>query len=263
MSENRYDDDRFDYEIVDGKKIRVRPTEKGSEVDEYGYFRRQRNHFTRAFADANEQSAASSADGKTDVQSGFPLKAEPYRYRLIWAKGCHWSNRASIVRELLGLQDVISVNLAGHGEHEKNLGWEFVFNDGFKDPLTGDRFLSEAYYRADWEYGGRTTVPALIDLKAEGGPAVVNNDYNWLTVYFETAFRPYHRKGAPDLYPEALRKEIDAENFCSLTTSTTRSTAAGSAHRKKVTGRATIHFMRRWTCWRSVCLKIVFSSATM
>lgn len=225
MSENR-----FDYEIVNGRKIRVRPTELGSEVDEYGTFRRQGNHYTIPFADT-DGTIPGEPDGEgsigritgedlygkptTAAEGGRrkePLKAEPYRYRLVWAKGCHWSNRAAIVRELEGLEDAISVNLAAHGDHEKNLGWEFTYNDGSIDPLTGDQFLSEAYFRADDNYDGRTTVPALIDTKAPGGPAVVSNDYNWLTVYFETAFRPYHKKGAPDLYPKALRRQIDAEN---------------------------------------------------
>lgn len=234
MAEERTQDtrqeDRYDYEVVNGKKIRVRPTETGSEVDENGYFRRQGNHYTVPFRTedgtipgAPEQPGSiGRITGRdlydrptTAVVNGTPaapLKAEPYRYRLIWAKGCHWSNRHSIIRELEGLDDVISVNLVGHGEHEKNLGWEYVYNEDGKDPLTGDQFLSEAYYRADWNYGGRTTVPAFIDLKATGGPAVVSNDYNWLPVYLETAFRPFHKKGAPDLYPAELRREIDAEN---------------------------------------------------
>ena len=50
-------------------------------------------------------------------------------YRLVWAKMCHWSNRASIVRELEGLDDQISVNMVEHAPHEKNLGWEYVYNE--------------------------------------------------------------------------------------------------------------------------------------
>ena len=34
----------------------------------------------------------------------------------------------------------------------------------------------------------------------------------WLTNHLETAFRPFHKKGAPDLYPEELRPEIDKLN---------------------------------------------------
>lgn len=184
----------YDYEIVNGRKIRVRPKETVSEIDKNGYFRRQPNHFTTPFG-----------DGEND------LKAEGNkRYRLVWAKLCHWSNRAAIVRELEGLEDQISVNMVEHAPHEKNLGWEYVYNENNIDPMLGDQFLSEAYYRADDDYQGRTTVPALIDTTTG---KVVNNDYNWLTTYFEVNFLPWHKKGAPELYPVELREEIDKMNL--------------------------------------------------
>ena len=59
-------------------------------------------------------------------------------------------------------------------KHEKNLGWEFVYDKDHIDPVLGIQFLSEAYYKADDDYTGRTTVPALIDTKTG---KVVNNDY--------------------------------------------------------------------------------------
>ena len=184
----------YDYEIVNGRKIRVRLKETVSEIDKNGYFRRQPNHSTTPFG-----------DGEND------LKAEGNkRYRLVWAKLCHWSNRAAIVRELEGLEDQISVNMVEHAPHEKNLGWEYVYNENNIDPVFGDQFLSEAYYRADDDYQGRTTVPALIDTTTG---KVVNNDYNWLTTYFEVNFRPWHKKGAPELYPVELREEVDKMNL--------------------------------------------------
>ena len=134
---------------------------------------------------------------------------EAGRYRLVWAKLCHWSNRASIVRELLGLDEAISVNMVEHADHEKNLGWEFVYDKDNVDPVLDIQFLSEAYYKADDDYTGRTTVPALIDVKTG---KVVNNDYHKLTNYFEVDFKPFHKKNAPDLYPEELRKDIDKMN---------------------------------------------------
>ncbi len=180
----------FDYELVNGRKIRVRPVEVVSEVDENGYFHRQPNRFTEGFG-----------PGRNPVEAG--------RYRLIWAKLCHWSNRAAIVRDLLGLQDAISVNMVDHGAHEKNLGWEFVYDKDNIDPVLGIQFLSEAYYRADDAYEGRTTVPALIDVTTG---KVVNNDYNWLTNYLETDFKPFHKAHAPELYPRELREAIDELN---------------------------------------------------
>lgn len=181
----------FEYEEVNGKQIRVRPRETVSEQDENGYFIRQQNHFTEGFG-----------EGKNPVEAG--------RYRLVWAKLCHWSNRASIVRELLGLEDAISINLVEHGKHEKNLGWEFVYDENNTDPVLGYQFLSEAYFAADFDYAGRTTVPALIDVTTG---KVVNNDYHKLTHYLEVDFKPFHKKGAPNLYPEELREEIDKLNW--------------------------------------------------
>lgn len=78
-------------------EIKIRPVETKTEIDERGAFQRQLNHFTTPFGDGEGE-----------------LKAEKGRYHLYWAKGCHWSNRASIVRELLGLEDAISVTIVGH-----------------------------------------------------------------------------------------------------------------------------------------------------
>ena len=38
-----------EYIEVNGRQIRVRPTETVSEVDKYGNFHRQPNHFTKGF----------------------------------------------------------------------------------------------------------------------------------------------------------------------------------------------------------------------
>lgn len=172
--------------------VKKRPKEIEVEIDERGAFQRQKNHFTTPFGEAEGS-----------------LKAESGRYRLFWAKGCHWSNRASIVRELLGLEDTISINLVGHSKENSQYGWEFVYNQDHRDPVLGVQFLSELYYNADPDYEGRCTVPALVDTIEK---KVVNNDYHRLTNYFETAFRPFHKPDAPNLYPRQLQKEIDAYN---------------------------------------------------
>lgn len=171
--------------------IKPRPKEIENEIDAKGAFVRQKNYFNTPFGSGENQ---------------IPVEAN--RYRLIWAKGCNWSNRASIVRELLGL-DSISVNLVGRSEREVDYGWEFVFDKDHKDPVLEVQFLSELYYNADPDYKGRATVPAVVDVKTK---KVVNNDYHKLTNYFEVEFSPFHKKDAPDLYPEYLRKDIDEFN---------------------------------------------------
>ena len=40
-----------EYYEVNGRQIRVRPTESGQEIDEYGNFHRQQNHFTKVFGE--------------------------------------------------------------------------------------------------------------------------------------------------------------------------------------------------------------------
>lgn len=180
---------------IDGRRVRVRPSELLNEIDAEGYFHRQENHFKTGFG-----------PGLNPVEKD--------RYILFWAKGCNWSNRASIVRELLGLQDAIKVEIMGQGtdafSEEKPLGWEFVNSPNHINPETGARFLSEIYYNTDPSYEGRCTAPTLVDYKTG---KVANNDYHRLTNYFEVDFKPFHKEHAPDLYPEELQGEIDKLNW--------------------------------------------------
>jgi glutathionyl-hydroquinone reductase len=67
----------------------------------------------------------SPGGGKLDVPT-WPV--EPGRYRLVAARACPWANRAIIVRELLGLQDVISMGLAGPTHDERS--WTFDLDPG-------------------------------------------------------------------------------------------------------------------------------------
>lgn len=136
----------FEYVDVNGRQIRVRPRETAQEIDEYGNFHRQPNRFTEGFG-----------EGKNPVEKD--------RYILFWAKGCNWSNRAAIARELLGLEDAVKVEIVDWTDREENLGWEFVNSTDHINPETGAQFLSELYYNADEEYTGRTTVPAFVDYK--------------------------------------------------------------------------------------------------
>ncbi|MFF5052450.1 glutathione S-transferase family protein [Micromonospora sp. NPDC000663] len=164
-----------------------------------GAFVRQPNRFTgRVTADST-----SPPGGGPDEQDRWPLEAG--RYRLIWCRACPWAHRARIVRGLLGLDDAISLGTVDPIRDER--GWAFALDpDGF-DPVLGVGFLSEAYLATDPDYTGRVTVPALVDTLTG---RVVTNDYPQLTLDLSTEWRALHRAGAPDLYPEALRPEMDA-----------------------------------------------------
>ena len=114
------------------------------------------------------------------------------------------------MRKLLGLEDVISVGKADPKRpNVSRSDWAFTLDEGDVDPVLGIHYISEVYLKADPDYQGRFTVPALVDLKTK---KVVNNDYFHLTLYFETAWKKYHKPGALDLYPEELREEINALN---------------------------------------------------
>ena len=129
---------------------------------------------------------------------------EPGRYRLVAAKACPWATRALIVRQLLGLEDVISLGLAGPTHDERS--WSFALDPGGRDPVLGIERLQEAYLRRDPSYDRGITVPAMVEIDSG---QVVSNDFPWLThdLFFE--WREHHRADAPDLWPDDVREEMD------------------------------------------------------
>jgi glutathionyl-hydroquinone reductase len=141
-----------------------------------------------------------------DGSSGF--RAEPGRYHLYVSLACPWAHRAIIVRRLLGLEPIVSMSVVDPVRDER--GWAFREGEGHgPDPVNGFAFLSEAYERTDPRFMGRYTVPCIWD-RVEG--RLVTHDFPGITIDFETEFAHFHRPGAPDLYPAALREEIDEVN---------------------------------------------------
>jgi putative glutathione S-transferase len=157
-----------------------------SETSSRGAWVRQANRFTDRI----------TADGS----SGYP--AETGRYHLYVCYACPWAHRSIIVRRLLGLEDVLGMTAVDPIRHER--GWRFTLEP---DPVNDFEFLSQAYEATDPTFEGRYTVPALWDT-ATG--RLVSNDYPAFTTMMETEFAAFHRPGAPDLYPEPLRDEMDA-----------------------------------------------------
>ncbi|GGK49614.1 glutathione-dependent reductase [Planomonospora parontospora subsp. parontospora] len=137
------------------------------------------------------------------IEEGGEHPPEPGRYQIYASYACPWAQRALIVRELLGLQDVVGVTIVDPIRDER--GWRVPGGD----PVTGAEFLSELYLASDPGYRGRHTVPCVWDRTAG---RLVTNDYPQITLTLETAFAPWHAEGAPELYPEPLRGQIDALN---------------------------------------------------
>lgn len=137
-----------------------------------------------------------------DGRDGYPV--EPGRYRLIVARACPWANRAIIVRRLLGLEDVLSMGICGPTHDERS--WTFDLDPGGVDPVLRIPRLQDAYFARFPDYPRGITVPAMVEISTG---QVVTNDFAQITLDLSTEWKQFHREGAPDLYPEDLRTEID------------------------------------------------------
>ena len=133
-------------------------------------------------------------------QSKFRGRPEggPERHHLYVALACPWSQRAAIVRAVLGL-DALGISYADPYRDER--GWAFT-GGRFTDDVNDFDFLREAYLATDPEYDGRISVPVLWD-KQEG--RIVSNESADIVVFL-------NEWAGGDLYPEELRGEIDELN---------------------------------------------------
>lgn len=140
-----------------------------------------------------------------DGRSGYPAAAKRYHLYVSWA--CPWAHRTIIVRKLKRLEDVIGMTVVDPIRDKR--GWAFREGPGHSlDPVNGFHFLSEAYRATDPEYRGRVTVPVLWDTQ---GKRIVSNSDDDLMRMFNSAFNRF-TDSTLDLYPEALRKDIDELN---------------------------------------------------
>ncbi len=136
-----------------------------------------------------------------DPAADWPV--EGGRYRLAVARACPWANRAIIVRRLLGLEDAISMAVAGPTHDWRS--WTFDLDPGGVDPVLQIPRLRDAYLKAFPDYPKGITVPAMVDIPSG---QVVTNDHPQLTLDLSTQWSAHHRDGAPDLFPEGRREEV-------------------------------------------------------
>ncbi|MBA2947451.1 glutathione S-transferase family protein [Streptomyces himalayensis] len=137
-----------------------------------------------------------------DGRDGWPVEAG--RYRLIVSRACPWASRALVSRRLLGLESALSLGIADPIQDDRS--WRFTLDPDGRDPVLGIRYLSEAYDAREREYSAGVSVPAIVDIPSG---RLVTNDFQKITLGFATEWTALHRPGAPDLYPEQLREEID------------------------------------------------------
>ncbi|MGB6179031.1 glutathione S-transferase family protein [Carnobacterium sp.] len=146
-------------------------------------------------------------DGSAGPSGEAGFKAEPNRYHLYVALACPWANRALIMRNLKGLEEIISLSVVNPLMAEN--GWTFEQEEGvIADPVTNAKYLYEVYTQVDPTYSGRVTVPVLYDLKQN---KIVNNESAEIMRMLNTAFDQIGAKEG-DYYPKEWRSEIDEVN---------------------------------------------------
>jgi putative glutathione S-transferase len=165
--------------------------------DEKGRFVRQISSFRHWVTPSGEPGP--TGDGGFD--------AEPGRYHLYVALICPWASRTLMARKLKKLDDIISVTVVEPVLTDE--GWRFGdFPGAGPDTLNGATYLHELYTRSDPNYTGRATVPVLWDKKRK---TLVNNESSDILRMLNSAFDAFGDTTV-DLYPAALRADIDALN---------------------------------------------------
>ncbi|EFA75813.1 hypothetical protein PPL_10868 [Heterostelium album PN500] len=139
----------------------------------------------------------------------FPPEAN--RYHLYANYGCPWVNRVLIVRNLKGLQDVISISITEPRLYERE-GWPF--NPDFDEFTTDDavnhaKNIPEIYRLSDATYQGRFSVPVLWDKK---NSVIVNNESSEIIRMLNSEFNQFAKNPQLDLVPSDLQVEIDRIN---------------------------------------------------
>ncbi len=145
-------------------------------------------------------------DGAPGPTGKGGFKAEAGRYHLYAALICPWACRTLMARRLKGLEDVVSVSIVD--PHMSDKGWRFGDYPGsIPDAVNGADYLYELYVKADPAINGRATVPVLWDRQTQ---TIVNNESAEILRMFNSGFGALAND--VDLYPQALRTEIDRLN---------------------------------------------------
>ncbi|XP_067946151.1 glutathionyl-hydroquinone reductase YqjG-like [Watersipora subatra] len=147
------------------------------------------------------------ADGSTR------FAPEPGRYHLYVSYACPWANRTLILRNLKGLQKVISVDVV----HWFLGGQGWYFNPEVEgctpDTVHGYTHLRQVYVEHGGDtFNGKVSVPVLFDKKNQ---EIVSNESSEILRMFNSEFNEFcetEEQKKLDLYPENLRADIDSLN---------------------------------------------------
>ena len=190
-----------------------------------------------AEVDASGRFARSPSTFREIINSDHPLyQPDTERYHLYISLACPWANRCLTVLHIKGLQECISVSVV-HPTWQKSrpdetedghYGWafadsgesfkapcgtgEFVCSGCTVDSVNGCKTIRQIYELSTTGFNGtKYTVPVLWDKKTR---AIVNNESSDIVRMLNSAFASFTTgpNKALDLYPTALRAEIDTIN---------------------------------------------------
>lgn len=177
---------------------------KGELRDDWFDASSEQGEYVRKDSQFRNWVTADGCAGETGV-SGF--KAEPGRYHLYVSLACPWAHRTLIFRKLKQLEGLIDYSVVH--PHMEEQGWDFRDYPGATgDRLHGHDYMYQVYARAQADYSGVVTVPVLWDKKQQ---TIVNNESSEIIRMLNSSFDEYANKDV-DMYPAALRKQIDEIN---------------------------------------------------
>lgn len=181
--------------------------------------------------DANERRAKGEfvrgvSTARNWIQKGGQYPPETDRYHLYVAYNCPWCHRVLLGRSIMGLEDVISVDVAfpNRSSEDEPLGpnlWKFApqgqvgmngkhvsFPSCTLDTVNGKTYVKEIYELAGID--DQKSLPILFDKKTN---TVVSNESSEILRMFGTSMKPLaSRKQDVDLYPSHLATRIDEIN---------------------------------------------------
>ncbi len=151
----------------------------------------------------DEQSRDGSFERQPDEFRNWVDAPEAGRYHLYVCKACPWAHRAWLTRNLMGLDDAVSVNFVDPIRDDQT-GWAFREGDGHGlDDVENFKYLSEAYKMTNPGFKGRITVPVLWDKKEK---RIVNNSEDDIVKMWAGVFKPLARHPV-DLFPDDIKDE--------------------------------------------------------
>jgi putative glutathione S-transferase len=155
---------------------------------------------------AADRAAAAGNPAGALVTGQFPAAKD--RYVLYVSYACPWAQRQLIVRELKGLQEVVAVAVVDPIRDAR--GWAFRSGpDLTLDPYNHFTFLRQAYDATIPDFPGHVSVPALWDTVTR---QLVSNNFPDISLDLGSEFNEWAANPGLDLYPAALRADIDALN---------------------------------------------------